>query len=111
MTEPPAARGAPVHSRRLLSPIWFLALPLLGYGVWGEYRAWQQERAIRAIPAVERRTIYQRALADHRALCAPFVHPALRERCSADADFLSRFPECDGDCKTLVAAQHARPAR
>ena len=101
----PLRRGPPFDRgrgrlRRLLG---WVALAIAAAGVLG-YELWKEgaeDRAIRSLPAQERRAQFARTAEELRTVCA---HPpeALRVHCRRQAEFLSRFPECDAACQQLV---------
>lgn len=71
---------------------------LAGYIVWNQGAV---DRAIRSLPAEERRAQFLRTAEELRTVCAN-PPPALWARCQQQAEFLSRFPECDAACRRLV---------
>jgi hypothetical protein len=100
------ARGKPLvdgGSRRLRRALAWIALALGVAGV-ASYLVWQQgaeDRAIRSLPAEERRAQFLRTAEELRTVCAD-PPAALRPHCRQQAEFLSRFPECDTACLQLV---------
>ena len=72
----------------------------------------QTVRSIRALPAAERTSIYERTLKDAESACTtPDASAgALRDHCLRQAEILVLFPECDVRCQTLVQTilPHAR---
>jgi uncharacterized protein HemX len=102
----PPAHGRPLvdgGSRRLGRALAWIALALAVVGAAG-YLVWQQgaeDRAIRSLPAEERRAQFLRTAEELRTICAD-PPEALRAHCRQQAEFLSRFPECDAACRLLV---------
>jgi len=102
----PPARGkllADGGSRRLRRAVAWIALALgvvsaAGYLVW---RQGAEDRAIRSLATEERRAQFLRTAEELRTVCAD-PPEALRAHCRQQAEFLSRFPECDAACRLLV---------
>jgi hypothetical protein len=61
------------------------------------------------IPTEERRVLYGRILQTLREQCANNTTDALDDYCREQAEFVSRFPECDTSCRESVQrfAPHA----
>ncbi|HXC51370.1 MAG TPA: hypothetical protein VN634_10835 [Candidatus Limnocylindrales bacterium] len=75
---------------------------------WGD----SEQRALLALPADSRERIYHRSFDDMAALCGlPDMPEPLAVRCRDEATFLMRFPECQQECRALVAAYLPQPSR
>jgi hypothetical protein len=72
----------------------------------------QTVRSIRALPAAERTSIYERTLKDAESACTTpeADEGALHDHCVGQAEFLVLFPECDVRCQRLAQSilPHAR---
>ena len=70
---------------------------------------WQsaEERAIRALPEPERRSLYARTLENLATACAA-PSEGLFDFCEAQARLALEFAECDGTCQALAERQLSR---
>jgi hypothetical protein len=59
-------------------------------------------RSLRALPAAERREVYERTLDDLRTLCGPRRAAALRDHCRQLAELVAPLEECDAACEAVV---------
>lgn len=85
------------------------AFALLAYFVWDQGA---ERRAIRNLPAQERRALYERTLRTLESSCDPKTRPeGLADYCHDQAKFIAQFPECDAACSDLVKRNEAMPAR
>ncbi|HVP61384.1 MAG TPA: hypothetical protein VMT11_12530 [Myxococcaceae bacterium] len=75
--------------------------------VWGWERN-SDARAIARMNPAERAKLYAATRAEAIGLCSD---PELLERCRAQVELLSHFPECDGECQTFVARYRPRGVR
>lgn len=68
--------------------------------------SWHQgdeRRAIAALPASERATLYAGELEIFQTLCGISPRPdALERTCREKAEFMLQFPECDQACQQLA---------
>jgi cytochrome b pre-mRNA-processing protein 3 len=85
------------------------SLAIVGVSLWHANR--ERQALLELSPEVRAR-VYQGALATLTEMC-PAVKstPELAERCRHEAEFLSRFPECDEACMRLVRQNYAQPTR
>jgi hypothetical protein len=67
-------------------------------------------RAVSTIPSDDRTHLYQRLLENLRFCKANPVEPFERF-CSAEAEFVATFPECDDSCQELARRFIVRPTR
>lgn len=75
---------------------------------------WHHERAkseLMAMPAGERQSLYDRTLATLRTTCARADGEQLRGYCQQEAEFVSRFPECDASCQSTCQQYLPRPTK
>lgn len=75
--------------------------------VWGWTRG-SDARVLARLPLDERARLYRLTRNEAEALCAA---PELEERCVAEVDLLSQFPECDAGCRAFVARHRGRASR
>jgi hypothetical protein len=59
-------------------------------------------RSLRAMPAAERRLIFERTMDDLRTLCGPPRPAALRDHCRELAELVAPLEECDPACEAVV---------
>lgn len=97
----PLHRGPPFDRLRRLLGWAALALAAAGAAGYGLWKEGAEDRAIRSLPAEERRAQFLRTAEELRTVCAD-PPEALRAHCRQQAEFLSRFPECDAACLQLV---------
>lgn len=67
-------------------------------------------RAIGDLPGAQRRAIYQRAIEDLEATCRRGHAQTLDAHCTAQAEFVLLFPECDAGCQDLARRRSAPKA-
>lgn len=82
-----------------------LAVGVAALWIW---TAGETPRALRALPDVQRRPLYERTLQNFQTLCGRYG-PA--RECQQQADFLLDFPECDDACRRAVSFWLQQPAR
>ena len=71
-----------------------------------------EERSLRTLKPGERGQVYQRSLQNFTTLCSdPTPDVSREDRCREQVDFLSRFPECDDACRTLLNDFRRRTGR
>ena len=109
---PKAIRLAPLDPSRQLMVGWALGLGLLvavaiALFVWGWTRG-SDARVLARLPVEERARLFQLTRNKADALCA---EPRLEERCRAEVELLSAFPECTGECREFVAHHKPRGSR
>ena len=75
--------------------------------VWGWSRG-SDARILARLPADERARLFQLTRDKARVLCAD---QALEDRCRDEVDLLSKFPECDTECRSFVARNHPPASR
>jgi hypothetical protein len=109
-----AASAAPKSRPRWANARSVGALVLLGLvlvAVWAWNRGAEQ-RAIRNLPAQERRALYARTLDTLRTPCELGTRPpGLESFCRKQAAFALEFPECDDVCATVAKRQLIPRAR
>jgi hypothetical protein len=59
-------------------------------------------RSLRAMPAAERRLVFERTMDDLRTLCGPPRPAALRDHCRELAELVAPLEECDSACEAVV---------
>lgn len=69
------------------------------------------DRELRALPVAERRALYARTLETLHTTCNRECGSEVAEYCRRQADFLTRFPECDSECRDLAARFAPTPSR
>jgi hypothetical protein len=74
---------------------------------WG-WTAGSDARVLGRMPPAERARLFQLTRDDAEVLCAT---PDLEDRCRAQVDLLSKFPECGTECQAFVARHRPRAAR
>src|SRR5512145_1844318 len=67
------------------------------------------DRELRALPAADRRALYQRTLETLRSACMHVTGPQLSDYCCDQAEFVKRFPECDPTCRELAERFAPKP--
>src|SRR5512138_82311 len=73
------------------------------------YADGRTDRELRGLPETDRRPLYQRTLDTLRTSCAHARGPNLSDFCTEQAAFVSRFPECDADCRELARKFASHP--
>ncbi len=66
-----------------------------------------EERAIRALPEVERHALYLRTLDNLKTVCSDAAD-SMRDFCEGQARMARAFPECDEACYSLAQRQLSR---
>ena len=110
----PTAPATQPAARRMIRAVLALIagslVVLLLVLVWLSSRAADQ-RAIRALPPIERMALYTRTMGNIEALCVDY-NSSFSDYCKREAEFISNFEECDVSCQVLVrrilAADRAR---
>lgn len=69
------------------------------------------ERELSDLPVAERRALYERTRDTLQTTCMLASGQELTGYCRQQADFITRFPECDGECHALAARFKPRPTR
>jgi len=105
-------RLAPPDASRRVTIGWPAGLALLvamaiGLFVWGWLRG-SDARVIARLPAEERARLFQLTRSKAEAVCE---EPRLEDRCRAEVELLSEFPECSADCRAFVARHRPRASR
>jgi hypothetical protein len=111
-TAPPThMAGSGEHEERWPPRLRSLVLVLLALFGWAVAIGWREHRLradLRALPAAARQLLYRDTVEELRSVCA--VQAGLREHCARQAELLSKFPECDRECRALADRflDHAR---
>ena len=101
--------------RRLPSWLWgfaaLLAVSAMSALLWWSSTA--DTRALRALPAEQRRAIYMKTMEVLRQTCDPAPPVSLRDMCRGQAELASKLPECAADpaCTELVRRHLFQPRR
>jgi hypothetical protein len=74
---------------------------------WGWSRGYDA-RVLGRMPSVEREKLFLLTRNNAEALCRD---PDLEDRCRAEVDLLSKFPECGAECQEFVARHRPRASR
>lgn len=69
------------------------------------------ERDVTEMPAAERHALYERTRETLRSSCSQALEQDVAEHCQEQAAFITRFPECNAECKSLAARFSHRPSR
>jgi cytochrome b pre-mRNA-processing protein 3 len=69
------------------------------------------DRELSYLPEAERKALYVRTLETLRTVCSQAPGPNLAGYCREQADFVERFPECDGECHAFAARFASQPSR
>src|SRR5262245_10889720 len=86
-----------------------VALAILGLVLW---RLGAEGRAIRLLPAEERRALYERTLRTLRSPCGSEKRASgLDEFCRDQAVFILEFPECEAECVSLARSNLPSPSK
>jgi cytochrome b pre-mRNA-processing protein 3 len=74
---------------------------------------WQTrlERDLTELPTPERQALYERTRETLRSSCLQARDPDVAEHCRQEAEFITRFPECNAECRELAAHFAHRPSR
>lgn len=80
------------------------AVVLAFFGLW-IWQSAKHDQAVKDLPEVERKQLYERTLETVRTTCASSERPELDELCAQQAELLLRFSECDAICHELVRAR------
>jgi hypothetical protein len=59
-------------------------------------------RSLRALPAAERRVVYERTMDDLHTLCGPGRAAALRDHCRELAELVAPLEECGPGCEAVI---------
>ena len=107
--------GSRMSSESRFKYVWtglgLAAVALLAFGAWVWNRS-AEERAVRHLPAEERRTLYDRTLRTLQDPCLPSKRASgLDAFCREQAEFIMEFPECDAVCVALARRYIAVPSR
>lgn len=71
-----------------------------------------EQRAIRHLPAPERKALYERTLSTLRSPCGSWQRSnGLAEFCRDQARFVLEFPECDTACEVLAREYLNTPSK
>lgn len=87
--------------RRIRSALLAIVIAAIGIGYW-VWKEGAQERAISALPGVERTRLFERTLEDLRLCRAEGRRDGLREYCERQAMLALAFPECGAVCRSLA---------
>ena len=90
----------------LAAAITFFAA-LCGAVVWQTHL----ERDLTELPTLERRALYERTRETLRSSCSQALELDVAEHCREQAAFITRFPECNAECRELAAHYAHRPSR
>ncbi len=94
----------PARLRRLPWPAALtiaLILAVVGVG-WLVIETTSPGRSLRALPAAERREVYERTMDDLRTLCGPGRSAAMRDHCRTLAELVAPLEECGPACEVLI---------
>jgi hypothetical protein len=75
--------------------------------VWG-WSLGSDARILARMAPTDRARLFQLTRSKAEALCAA---PDLEDRCRAEIDLLSKFPECGAGCQGFVASHRSRASR
>ena len=75
--------------------------------LWG-WSIGSDARVLGRMPPAERARLFQLTREHAEAVCAT---PDLEDRCRAQIDLLSKFPECGTECQAFVARHRPRATR
>ncbi|MCP3063264.1 hypothetical protein LXT21_31250 [Myxococcus sp. K38C18041901] len=94
---------APTRSQKRVRQAVTLGIVLLVLaGVWA-YLQGGENRALNALSPAQREALFQETFDDIRLLCMGDGGPKLVKRCQKQAEFLTRFSECDEACRQELA--------
>jgi hypothetical protein len=85
------------------------AIVVAGFAWW--WSATAEDRAIRSLPEPERRSLYQRTMANLETICEPAAPRSMRDFCRGQAELATRLPECDGSCQEIAHRHLTLPTR
>jgi hypothetical protein len=106
---PVSVPPAPRPPRWLLAAGTALAAAALVSAWWWSNTA--EGRALRALPAAERRALYQRTIDTLREACEPAPPRSLRTLCRETAQRVLELPECGAACRDVARRMLATPIR
>lgn len=72
---------------------------------------WNTERELRIMPDDTRRALFERIQETVRGSCSHAKSDELRDYCEEQAQFLTRFPECEATCQDLCKRYAARATK
>ena len=81
-------------------------LLLVVFGLWWTFSS--DARVLERMAPAERAKLFQLTRSKAEAVCAT---RGLEERCRAEIDLLSVFPECGAECQAFVAGNRPRASR
>ena len=86
-----------------------VSLAIVAGSMWSSGR--EREALLQMSPEARAR-VYEGAISTLAQMCPERkMDIEVPERCRRDAQFLSQFPECDDECRRLVAANTPKPTR
>lgn len=89
----------------------FVVAALGALAVWSSISGERDEiRTVASIPTESRRELYGRIL-ENLKFCKAQSNDALKRFCSAEAEFILAFPECDRECKEFTRWSQPSPVR
>jgi hypothetical protein len=89
-----------------------LLLAAIGCVVLWHWTRDDETTAIRALPATDRRALFEGTLRTLQAVCDAQRRPSgLDGFCNEQAIFVAQFPECEAACRALAKAARAQPTR
>jgi len=89
----------------------FVVAALGALAVWGSISGERAEvHAVTSIPSESRQQLHGRIL-ENLKFCKAQSNDALKRFCSAEAEFILAFPECDRECKELTRWSRPSPVR
>ena len=110
-TVPPRFEPKPtVRSAAAKFLVMFGVALLIALAVGGIMRTRAEVRAVHTLPSEERAQLYERLLENLR-FCKANPGDAFERFCSAEAQFVVTFPECDSACQELARRFSPRPTR
>lgn len=83
-----------------------IALLLIVFGLW--WGLGSDSRVLGRMDPAERARLFQVTRSSAEAICAT---PGFEERCRAEIELLSKFPECGTECRAFVARNRPRASR
>lgn len=98
------------RARRSIS--WLGALlAIVAAGVIAWFVHTRLNRELVDMPETERCALYERTLETLRTTCMRAHGQEPTAFCGRQADFVTRFPECDSECRDLAARFAPQPSR